>query len=153
MAGVGGALAKPLAILDSNVIVYSMVTDYPDELHHRKCRALLEKGLKGELDRILSLNPIVVVEAFSALRKLLDWEEAEFRVGSLLHSRRIAFLSISREASQNSIRWAKEEGIPMNDAMIGANMVESADLIYTVNEAHFRKLEGRGVKILNPTKL
>jgi len=153
LAGVGKAEAKPLAILDSNVIVYSMITDYPNKLYHRRCRILLEKGLKGELDHILSLNLIVVVEVFSALRRLLNWNEAEFRTGSLLRSKRIAFLSISREASQNSVRWAKEKSVPVNDAMIGANMVEQADLIYTVDEEHFKKLEEYGVKILNPIKL
>jgi len=153
LAGVGKAEAKPLAILDSNVVVYSMITDYPNKLYHRRCRILLEKGLKGELDYILSLNPIVIVEVFSALRRLLNWNEAEFRTGSLLRSKRIAFLSISREASQNSVRWAKQKSIPINDAMIGANMAEQADLIYTIDEAHFKKLKEYGVKILNPIKL
>jgi len=153
LAGVGKAEAKPLAILDSNVIVYSMVSDYPNKLYHRRCRVLLEKGLKGELDYILSLNPIVLVEVFAALRRLVNWNEAEFRTGSLLRSKRIAFLSISREASQNSLRWAKEKHVPVNDAMIGANMVEQADLIYTIDEDHFKKLQDYGVKILNPIKL
>ena len=153
MAGVSKAKTKPLAILDSNVIVYSMITDYPNKLYHRKCLTLLEKGLKGELDYILSLNPIVIVEVFSALKRLLNWNEAEFRTGSLLHSKRIVFLSISRQASQNSVQWAKEKRIPVNDAMIGANMVEQANLIYTIDEDHFEKLEEYGVKILNPIKL
>jgi len=153
LAGVGKAEAKPFAILDSNVIVYSMVSDYPNKLYHRRCHLLLEKGLKGELNYILSLNPIVAVEVFSALRRLLNWNDAEFRTGSLLRSKRIAFLSISKEASQNSLRWAKEKLVPVNDAMIGANMVEQADLIYTIDEAHFKKLEEYGVKILNPIKL
>ena len=153
MAGVSKAETKPLAILDSNVIVYSMLTDYPNKLSHGKCRILLEKGLKGELDHILSLNPIVIVEVFSALRRLLNWNEAEFRTGSLLRSKRIVFLSISREASQNSVQWAKEKRVPVNDAMIGANMVEQANLIYTIDEDHFRKLEEYGVKILNPVSL
>jgi len=153
LAGVSKAETKPLAILDSNVVVYSMITDYPNKLYHRRCRILLEKGLKGELDYIVSLDPIVVVEVFSALRRLLNWSEAEFRTGSLLRSRRIAFLSISREAAQNSVRWAKEKSVPVNDAMIGANMVEQADLIYTMDEGHFQKLEEYGVRILNPIKL
>lgn len=144
--------AKPLAILDSNVVVYSMVTDYPNRAHHTKCHNLLETGLKGELDHILSLNPIVVVEAFSALKRLLNWNEAEFRIGSLLRSRRVAFLSISREASQKSVRWAKEKRVPVNDAMIGANMVELADLVYTADEDHFKKLEEYGVRFINPLK-
>lgn len=153
MAGVSKAETKPLAILDSNVIVYSMITDYPNKLYHRRCRILLEKGLEGELDYILSLNPIVIVEVFSALKRLLNWNEAEFRTGSLLRSKRIVFLSISREASQNSVQWAKEKRIPVNDAMIGANMVEQANLIYTVDEDHFKKLEEYGVKISNPIRV
>ena len=150
---VSKAETKPLAILDSNVIVYSMITNYPNRLYHRRCRILLEKGLKGELDYILSLNSIVIVEVFSALRRLLNWSEAEFRTDSLLRSKRIAFLSISREAAQNSVRWAKEKRVPVNDAMIGANMVEQANRIYTIDEDHFRKLEEYGVKILNPINL
>jgi len=153
LAGVSKAEMKPLAIIDSNVIVYSMITDYPNKLYHRRCRILLEKGLKGESDYILSLNPIVIIEVFSALRRLLNWSEAEFRTVSLLRSRRIAFLSISREASQNSVQWAKEKRVPVNDAMIGANMVEQANLVYTIDEDHFEKLEEYGVKILNPIRL
>lgn len=129
-----------------------MIKDYPNELYHRKCLTLLENGLKGELEYILSLNPIIVVEVFSALRKLLNWSEAEFRTGSLLRSRRIAFLSISKEACQNSVRWAKEKSVPINDAMIGANMVEYAHVIYTVDEEHFKPLEEHGIRILNPIK-
>jgi len=151
LAGVSGE-SKPLAILDSNVIVYSMVTDYPNKTYHNKCFNLLERGLKGELDYILSLNPVVVVEAFSALVRLLDWSQAEFRTSSLIRSKRIAFLSISREASQNSVRWAKEKVVPINDAMIGANMIEMAAMIYTVDEKHFERLEEYGVKFINPIK-
>jgi len=114
---------------------------------------MLEKGLKGELDYILCLHPIVVIEAFSALVRLLDWSQAEFRTSSLIRSKRIAFPSISREVCQNSMRWAKEKAIPINDAMIGASMVEADGLIYTVDENHFKRLEEYGVKFINPTKL
>jgi hypothetical protein len=58
----------------------------------------------------------------------------------------------SKEASQNSVQWAKEKKVPVNDAMIGAKMVEQASLIYAVDEANFRRLEEYGVKILNPTR-
>jgi len=152
LAGVAKGEEKPLALLDSNVIVYSMITDYPNRESHARCRSLLERGLKGELGYILSLNPIIVVEVFVALTRLLNWSEAEFRTGSLLRSKRIAFLSISREVAENSVRWAKEKGVPVNDAMIGANMVELANLVYTTDEEHFEKLEENGVKILNPIK-
>jgi len=43
--------------------------------------------------------------------------------------------------------------ILVNDAMIGENRVEQANLIYTIDEDHFEKLEEYGVKILNPIRL
>jgi predicted nucleic acid-binding protein len=138
--------------MDSNILVYAVVDQYPDEICHQKCLLLLEQGLRGKLNFVLALNPIIVVEAFSALRKLLTCNEAEFRVGSLLRSNRLAFLSISKEACQNSVRWAREKNVPVNDAIIGANMIEQAQLIYTADEEHFRKLEEYGVKITNPLR-
>ena len=139
-------------MIDSNVLVYAMIKNYPTEQSHKKCLSFLQKGLKGELDYILAINPIIVTEVFSALRKLLNCSEAEFRVSSLLRLRRLGFLSISKEACQTSIRWAKEKNIPVNDALIAANMTEYAELIYTLDEEHFQKLEENGIKILNPTK-
>jgi predicted nucleic acid-binding protein len=153
LARISRAQSKSFALIDSNVIVYAVIKDYPIKLYHEKCLSLLEKGLKGELDYILALNPVIVVEVFSALRKLLNCAEAEFKVGSLLSSRRIAFLSISKEACKNAVHWAKERNVPVNDALIAANMVEYAQLIYTSDEEHFGKLEEKGVEILNPTKL
>ena len=143
--------SKPIAIVDSNVIVYAMIKDYSDKQLHQKCLALLEKGLKGELDYVLALDPIITVEVFSVLRKTLDSDAAEFRVTTFLRSSRIAFLSNSREACQNAVQWAKEKNVPINDAMIGANAVEYAAPVYTLDE-HFNKLEEYGVKTINPTK-
>jgi len=73
----------------------------------------------------------------------LNLDEAEFRTGS----------PVSREASQNSVRWAREKGVPVNDAVIGAAMVEMADPINAVDEDHFGKLQEYDVRILNPTEL
>lgn len=151
MARISKIESKPLAIVDSNVMVYAMIKNYPDKERHEKCLALLERGLKGELNYILTVNPIIIVEVFSVLRKLVSCNEAELRISAILRSRRLGFLSISKEACQTSVQWAKEKNIPINDAMIAANMAESAKLIYTVDEEHFKKLEGYNVKILNPT--
>ena len=150
MARISIVESKPLAIVDSNVIVYAMIKDYPDKMQHEKCLALLERGLRGESKYILTVNPIIIVEVFSVLKKLLNRNEAEFRVSALLRSRRLGFLSISKEACQNSVQWAKEKNIPVSDAVIAASMIGHAQLIYTVDEEHFKKLEGYNVKILNP---
>jgi predicted nucleic acid-binding protein len=147
------AESKPLSLVDSNVIVYAMKKDQPDKQCHEKCLALLEKGLKGELDYVLTVNPIIIVEVFSVLRDLEGCALAEFKTTSLLRSKRLSFLSISKETCKISVQWAREKNVPVNDAIIGANMTENADLIYTVDEEHFKKLEEYGVKTCNPTKL
>ena len=151
MARISTVESKPLAIVDSNVMVYAMIKDYPDKIQHEKCLALLDRGLRGELNYILTVNPIIIVEIFSVLKKLLNCNEAEYKVSALLRSRRLGFLSISKEDCQNSLQWAKEKNIPVNDAIIAANMIEHAQLIYTIDEEHFKKLEGYNVKIQNPT--
>jgi predicted nucleic acid-binding protein len=143
--------SKPLAIIDSNIIVYAMLKDYPDREKHQKCLNLLQRGLKGELDHILTLNPIIVVEVFTVLRKLLNDVEAETRISPLLNSRRIGYLSIPKEACQIAIQWAKKANVPINDALIAASMTDNSDLIYTADEEHFRKLEGLNIEVFNPT--
>ena len=46
----------------------------------------------------------------------------------------------------------KRKNIPVNDALIAASMIEHAQLVYTIDEEHFKKLEAYNVKILNPIK-
>jgi len=144
--------SKPVALVDSNVIVYAMVKDYLDNQLHQECLEFIEKGLRGKLNYTLTLNPIIIAEVFSVLRKSLDCDDAEFRVSTLLRSDRINFLSTSKEACQNAIKWAKEKNVPVNDAMIAADASEFAAPIYTMDE-HFNKLEEYGVKIINPTRM
>jgi predicted nucleic acid-binding protein len=151
LARINNAETKPLALVDSNILVYAMLKDYPDKARHEKCLSLLEKGLKGELSCILAVNPIIVVEVFTVLRKMLSCSEAQSRISSLLDSRRIGYLSVTREACQTAVQWAKQANIPVNDALIAANMTDNAQLIYTADEEHFRKLEEYNVTIINPT--
>jgi predicted nucleic acid-binding protein len=143
---------KPLAIVDSNIIIFALNTDYADQKCHEKCLLLLDRGLKGQLDYMLTLNPIVVVEVFSAIRKILSCAEAESRVSGLLQSRRLGYISISKEACKIGLQWAREYNIPVNDALIAACAAESAPTIYTTDE-HFQKLETHNLTIINPTAL
>ena len=142
---------KPLAIVDSNILIYAMIKDYPTKLEHEKCLGFLEKGLKGELEYTLAVNPIVVVEVFTTLRRLSSCNEAENKVGSLLRLRRLGFVPVSKDNCQTSLRWAKEKNIPVNDALIGANSLEHASIVYTLDN-HFKKLEEYDVKTINPVK-
>ncbi len=128
-----------------------MLKDYPDREKHQKCLNLLQRGLKGELDHILALNPIIVVEVFTVLRKLLSNIEAETRINTLLNSRRIGYLSITKEACQIAVQWAKKANVPVNDALIAASMTDNSNIIFTADEQHFRKLEGLNIEVFNPT--
>ncbi len=127
-----------------------MMKNHANKQYHEKCLTLIEKGLKGELKGILAVNPIVIVEVFSVLRKLEGCELAEFKITSFLHSKRLGFLSVSKEACQKMVQWAKEKNIPVNDALIGASILEKANLIFTVDEEHFQKLKEYGIQVLNP---
>src|SRR4030042_641942 len=126
MDRIGKVESKPLSLVDSNVIVYAMLKEHADKQFHEKCLTLLEKGLKGELDYTLTVNPIIIVEVFSVLKKLEGCDLAEFKTTSLLSSKRLVFLPISKEQCQSAIQWANEKNVPVNDAVIGANMVENA---------------------------
>lgn len=139
------------AVLDSMVAVYALVEDYPTKKIHSICLRLLERGLKGEI-ATLCLNPIMIVETFSALTRLLGLEEAKYRVSSLLRSSRLVYLTISRSASEKAVSWAGESGVPVNDAMIASLAMEHSSIVYTVDEKHFGRLKKYGVIFRNPIK-
>ena len=142
---------KPLALVDSNILIYALNMDYADRECHEKCLCLLDRGLKGQLPHTLALNPIIVAEIFTVIKKLLDCNEAESRVNGLLQSKRLGYVSISREASQTGVQWAKKHNIPVNDALIAASAAESAPTIYTNDEEHYKKLQTHNITIINPT--
>ena len=141
-----------LAMLDSNVAVYALVKDYPTKKIHEKCLKLLERALKGETNVVLCLNPVMVVETFSALVKLLGLFDAEYRVSSLLGSKRLAFLTVSRSSCESAVRWAKESHVPVNDAMVAGIAVEHSAIVYTADEDHFSRLKKFGVTFRNPIR-
>ncbi len=141
---------KPLALVDSNILIYALNTDYADRECHEKCLSLLDRGLKGQLLHTLALNPIIVAEVFTGIKKLLGCDEAKSRVNGLLQSKRLGYVSISKEASQRGVQWAKKHNIPVNDALIAASAAEHAPTIYTTDQ-HFKKLKTKNLTIINPT--
>jgi predicted nucleic acid-binding protein len=140
---------KPLALVDSNILIYALNTDYANRECHKKCLSLLDRGLKGQLPHTLALNPIIVAEVFNIIRKLLGCNEAESLVNGLLQSKRLGYVSISREASQAGVQWAKKHNIPVNDALIAASAAKQAPTIYTTDE-HFKKITTQNITIVNP---
>jgi len=94
----------------------------------------------------------MIVETFSALVKLLGIVEAEYRVSSLLNSKRLAFLTVSRSSSESAVHWAKESEVPVNDATMAGIAVEHSAIVYTADENHFRRLRKYGVTFRNPIR-
>lgn len=140
-----------LAILDSNIAVYALVKDYPTKKIHSVCLKLLERGLGGEI-ATLCLNPVMVVETFSALAKLLGLGEAEYRMSSLLRSNRLTYLTISRSVAEKAVRWARGSKVPINDAIFAGLALEHSAVVYTADERHFSRLKKYGVTFRNPVK-
>lgn len=145
-------IEKHLALLDSNVAVYALVKDFPSKKIHRKCLEFLEKALKGKIDLVLCLNPVMIIETYSTLAKLLGLSEAEYRVSSLLRSNRLAYVTASRSSCEKAVNWAKEALVPVNDAMLGSIAVEHSASVCTADEEHFRRLKRYGVTFRNPVK-
>ena len=151
MARINASESKLLALVDSNILVYALIKDYPDKERHEKCLTLLDRGLRGQLDYCLTVNSIIIAEVFTVLKNMLDTDAAEARMSTLLNSKHIVYLSISKEACQNAVEWATKHNVPVNDALIAACAQERAPTIYTADEEHFKKLQTRHLIIINPT--
>lgn len=102
---------------------------------------LLDWGLRGQLDYFLAVNSTIIAEVFTVLKNMLDTNAAKARMSTLLNSKHIAYLSVSKEACQNAVEWATKHNVPVNDALIAASAKENAPTIYTNDEEHFKKLE------------
>ena len=76
MGRINNPESKLVALVDSNVLVYALIKNYPDKERHEKCLTLLNKGLKGQLDYFLAVNPIIIAEVFTVLRKLLNMQRS-----------------------------------------------------------------------------
>lgn len=152
MGRINASKLKLLALVDSNILVYALIKDYPDCERHEKCLTLLDKGLRGQLDHYLAVNSTIIAEVFTVLKGMLNKDAAEERMATLLNSRHVAYLPISKEACQNAVEWATKHNIPVNYALIAASAAESAPTIYTNDEEYFKKLQTHNITIINPTR-
>jgi predicted nucleic acid-binding protein len=153
VARINALESKALALVDSNILVYALVKDYPDKERHQKCLTLIDKGLHGQLDHYLAVNSTIIAEVFTVLKNMLNINATEERMATLLNSKHIAYILVSKEACQNAVEWATQHNIPVNDALIAASAAESAPIIYTNDEEHFKKLERYNIIINNPTEI
>ena len=134
-----------MIFMDTNVFVFANIKDYPE---HEAClKKLQEKMLTEEL----AINIFVLSESFHILSKHLDKTDAEYRVESLLSSRRIRYVDVSLSTFKEAMSISKEKDIRINDAVVYASMKENGiTQILTTNEKDFRKI--RGVIVENPLR-
>jgi len=133
-----------LSYIDSNIIIFANVEDFPE---YKYSLTILEKGLRGEL--YLCFNTIIALETHYKLAKLINVDEANYRVENLFKSKRISYFNVSKVTIQKGFSIAKKYNIKTNDAVIVASMLENnISKIYTDNETDFKKIEN--LEIINP---
>jgi predicted nucleic acid-binding protein len=153
VAKINASEPKLLALVDSNILVYALIKDYPDKERHETCLTLLDRGLRGQLDYCLAVNSTIIAEVFTVLKEMINKEAAEVRMTTMLNSRHVAYIQISKKACQNAVEWATKYNVPVNDALIAASAAEHAPTIYTNDEEHFKKLQTHNLTIINPTTM
>lgn len=135
-----------MIMLDTNVFIYANIKTFPE---HEPCLKKLQEKLMGE--ELIAVNLIVTAESFHILSRLLSPEEAKYRVEGLLKSRRTHFLQVAENTFRDAMNLSVQEGIRINDAIIGASMRQNKiEKILTTNEKDFKKLAW--VEIENPLR-
>jgi predicted nucleic acid-binding protein len=135
-----------LRFIDSNILVFANVKNFPE---YERALNVLEMGLKGQLK--LCFNTIIALETHYKLLKLINIEEANYRVETLFKSKRIIYFDVLMNTLQKGFAIAKKEHIRTNDSVIVASMYEhNISKIYTDNETDFQKV--KDIEIINPIR-
>lgn len=135
-----------LSFNDSNIIVFANVKNFPE---YKKAVGILEMGLKGQLK--LCFNTIIALETHYKLLKLINIEEANYRVETLFKSMRLFYFDVLMSTLQKGFSIVKKNNIRTNDAVILASMYENGiSKIYTDNETDFQKV--KDIEIINPIR-
>ncbi|HUY00320.1 MAG TPA: PIN domain-containing protein [Candidatus Deferrimicrobium sp.] len=135
-----------LSFIDSNILVFANVKNFPE---YEKAVSILEMGLKGTLN--LCINTIIALETHYKLVKLINTEEANYRVETLFKSKRFIFFNISKKTIQDGFSIAKQYNLRTNDAVIIASMYENnIPKIYTDNTRDFQKV--KNLELINPIR-
>ena len=135
-----------LSFIDSNMLVFANVKNYPE---YERALNRLEMGLKGQLK--LCFNTIIALETHYKLLKLINNEEANYRVETLFKSKRIIYFDVMMNTLQKGFAIAKKEHMRTNDSVIVASMYEhNISKIYTDNDTDFQKV--KDIEIINPIR-
>jgi len=132
-----------LIFLDTNVFVFANLREYPE---HELCLKRLQEIM---ITNELSMNIIVLVESFHILTQHLEKIDAEYRLESLINSKRIRYLDVDTNTFKEAMRLSREKNVRVNDALICASMKEHGiTRILTTNEKDFGKISW--IKVENP---
>lgn len=124
-----------MILIDSNVWIFAEIANSPEN-------SLAVDGYKKYLktDKV-AVNPIIISEVFHKLSVLFDKDIAFSKVAKILQNPSIEWLDMHRETASEAIKLAKETGIRINDAMIGAQALERKAKVLTDDIKDFRKLK------------
>ncbi len=135
------------AFIDSNIIIFANIKNSPE---HIQSLEILKNALKGNF--IGYIDTIIAIETHFKLLKKISASEANYRLNTLLNSRRLRFYNITKNTLKTAFKIAEENNIATNDSIIISSMLENdVHLIYTDNEKHFQKFSK--IKAINPLRL
>jgi predicted nucleic acid-binding protein len=126
-----------LFFIDSNVFVYSQLSDLPE---YDLAKAKLEEMMKtGQI----AVNATIVSECFYVLARFIGSEAAAKRTGLLLESNKVQYLTIEKTTIVKAIRLAVALKQRINDMIIAQHALDSkADGLLTDNVKHFSGVRG-----------
>lgn len=122
----------PLTFIDSNIFIYSQVSDLPEyELARSRLEQMTEKGQ-------VAVNSIMVSECFYVLTRFIGREEAAKRIKLFLESNKVLYLTIERSTMMKAIELAVAHKQRINDMIIAQHALDAkADRLLTDNVKHF----------------
>ncbi len=103
--------------LDTNILCYVLDSAFPE---HMKASAILKR--LSPLFRV-AINPTVVHETYHTLvyKQKWFWEEASYRLLSLMRQKNIVFLNQTKSISRNAVFLANEYELAGRDSLILSN--------------------------------
>ncbi len=122
----------PLYFIDSNVFIYSQVSDLAEsDLARAKLEELRNKGE-------IAVNAIIVSESFYVLARFIGSKEAAKRIGLFLESSKVLYLTIEKSTLRKAIQLAVAHDHRINDMIIAQHTLDAkADGLLTDNSRHF----------------
>ncbi|MBD3155165.1 MAG: PIN domain-containing protein [Candidatus Aenigmarchaeota archaeon] len=125
-----------ITFIDSNIIIFSNIQEYPEhETTVKKLEEILSNG-KG------AVNSIIMSEVYHKLSKILDKKQAKSRTKKILDSENILYFPIEKPTIEKAIKLSGKSQLRINDSVIGQHVIDTnADGIFTDNVKDFKKID------------